>query len=386
MLKSIKLKNYTTFFGKPTEIDFSAKNYKILEDENVGENRILKGALFVGENASGKTQILKSIKLLLDVLFANRKIDYSNIISFYTEAKEKTVKFEYTFVENNSEIKYTIEFDYKGFKSEKLIVDNKEILDRIDDKAKLNLKGEKTFSDIPSNLSLLRRVYFDTNFYEDETLTKWFEYLKNSTYINCIKGFMNYDSIEDMRINNYVEKNTTDEINKFFKEINYRQKIKYDVEAKTKRVVFRSANANEKFISFSKDETDTYIPIKYESIGNKVLLNILPAFLNAIKKDSMIIIDEFSSGLHNELEECLLKYFFHYSKNSQIFFVSHSTNILNNTLIRPDQVYSTEFNPKKGTVLTRFSDEKPRESQNTEKMYLNGVFNGIPRYNKTFKN
>lgn len=26
--------------------------------------------------------------------------------------------------------------------------------------------------------------------------------------------------------------------------------------------------------------------------------------------------------------------------------------------------------------------EKPRESQNIEKMYLNGVFDGMPRYNK----
>ncbi len=99
----------------------------------------------------------------------------------------------------------------------------------------------------------------------------------------------------------------------------------------------------------------------------------------------MLIIDEFSSGFHNELEECLIKYFFHYSKDSQIFFASHSTNILNNTLIRPDQIYAVSFDGKKGTVLKRFSEEMPREAQNTEKMYLNGVFDGLPRYNKIFK-
>ena len=27
----------------------------------------------------------------------------------------------------------------------------------------------------------------------------------------------------------------------------------------------------------------------------------------------------------------------------------------------------------------------PRESQNVEKMYLNGIFNGMPRYNKSLK-
>ena len=46
-VKKIKLDNYTTFI-KPTDIDFSATNYKFLENENVGSNRLLKGCLFVG--------------------------------------------------------------------------------------------------------------------------------------------------------------------------------------------------------------------------------------------------------------------------------------------------------------------------------------------------
>ena len=101
--------------------------------------------------------------------------------------------------------------------------------------------------------------------------------------------------------------------------------------------------------------------------------------------NNMLIIDEFSSGFHNELEECMIKYFNRYSNNSQLIFTSHSTNILNNTIIRPDQIYSVSFKSNKGTVLKRFSDEMPREAQNTEKMYLNGVFDGMPRYNKIFK-
>lgn len=99
----------------------------------------------------------------------------------------------------------------------------------------------------------------------------------------------------------------------------------------------------------------------------------------------MLIVDEFSSGFHNELEECLVKYFYHYSNNSQLFLVTHSTNILNNSIVRPDQVYSVRFDGKNGSVIKRFSDEMPREAQNIEKMYLNGVFDGKPYYNKIFK-
>ena len=84
MLENIILNNFTTFINE-TEIDFSATNYKFLEKENVGANRILKGALFVGENASGKTQILKAITFLLDLLFSNNEINFMYNKSFYTK-------------------------------------------------------------------------------------------------------------------------------------------------------------------------------------------------------------------------------------------------------------------------------------------------------------
>ena len=35
-----------------------------------------------------------------------------------------------------------------------------------------------------------------------------------------------------------------------------------------------------------------------------------------------------------------------------------------------------------GSFLRKFSDEKPRGSQNLEKMYLSGVFGGLPLYGK----
>ena len=383
MLKKIKLDNYTTF-TKPTEIDFSATNYKFLENENVGRNKILKGCLFVGENASGKTKILKSITLLLDLLFGNSEVDLISNKSFYTN--KPTYKLEYTFIEEEKEIIYLIELSRNEIVSEKLIFDKQTILERLGNTAKFNLNDEKTFSDISNKLLFLRRIYFDTNFYGNEILNKWFEYMKKSVYINCYyRTVFNYSGT-NLLVHEYLNNNTVDAINKFLEKINYNQKIEYGTETSNpNKKFFTKSNNNKKFISFNKKGTDIYIPEMFESTGNITFMELLPSFLHAIDNECMIIIDEFSSCFHNELEECIIKYFFHYSKNSQLFFTSHSTNILNNTLIRPDQIYSVSFDSKKGSVLKRFSEEMPRESQNTEKMYLNGVFNGMPRYNKIFK-
>ncbi len=383
MLKKIKLDNYTTFI-KPTEIDFSATNYKFLETENVGRNKILKGCLFVGENASGKTKILKSITLLLDLLFGNSEVDLMPNKSFYTN--KPTYKLEYTFIEEEKEIIYLIELNLNEIVSEKLIFDKQIILERLGNTAKFNLNDEKTFNDISNKLLFLRRIYFDTNFYGNEILNKWFEYMKKSVYINCYyRTVFNYSGT-NLLVHEYLNNNTVDEINKFLEKIDYKQKIEYSAElSNSNKKFFIKANDNKKFISFNKKGTDIYIPEIFESTGNITFMELIPSFLHAINNECMLIIDEFSSGFHNELEECIVKYFFHYSKNSQLFFTSHSTNILNNTLIRPDQIYSVSFDSKNGSVLKRFSEEMPRESQNTEKMYLNGVFNGMPRYNKIFK-
>ena len=381
MLKSITLDNYTTFFSK-TLVDFAATNYKFLEKENVGDGRILKGALFIGENASGKTKIIEAIKFLLDLLFDNNVIDFTMNKSFYT--KNPSYKLEYEFLVSNSLIKYFIELAPDKIISEKLYLNNETIFERLGTSAKLYFKDEKTFDDISSKLLFLRRIYFDTHFYNDEILNQWFNYLKNSIYINCYTRDIECHSDNNLSIYNYLNEHDIKEINNFFEKINYNQKIEYATNNSDPKNLFK-VNANEKFISFNKLGTDVYIPEIFESTGNITLVQILPSFLHAIKNDCMIILDEFSSGFHNELEECLVKYFFHYSKNSQIFFASHSTNLLNNTILRPDQIYSVTFNAKKGSVLKRFSEEMPRESQNTEKMYLNGVFDGMPRYNKFFK-
>lgn len=383
MLSKIKLDNYTTFF-KETTIDFSATNYKFLEEENVGPNRILKGALFVGENASGKTKIINSIKFLLDILFKDEEFNFLLNKSFYT--KKKSYKLEYTFVVNGNEIVYLIELGSDKIISEKLTLNHKEIIDRLGKNAIFKLNDEKTFEDISEKLLFLRRVYFDTHFYDDTTLNKWFDYMKDSVYINCYTPKISSYSGKSLLAHNYLEEHDTKGINELLDKINYNQTINYSSDVlNINREFSIKKKDNSKFISFNKKGTDVYIPEGFESTGNITLINLLPSLLHVINNDCMLILDEFSSGFHNELEECLIKYFFHFSKNSQMFFVSHSTNILNNTILRPDQIYSVTFSSKNGSVLKRFSEEMPRESQNTEKMYLNGVFNGMPRYNKFFK-
>ena len=48
----------------------------------------------------------------------------------------------------------------------------------------------------------------------------------------------------------------------------------------------------------------------------------------------------------------------------------------------PDQIHVISFEGKSGSRVQRVSQFKPREAQNLEKMYLGGMFEGLPIYDE----
>lgn len=386
MLTGITLKDYTTFI-KETTFDFKATNSKILNETNVGDNRVLKGALFVGENASGKTQVLQAIVLLLDLLLDNTEQNFIVKKSMYT----KGTKFSlvYTFNVDGKDIKYSVEFDGNEINSEKLFVNNELKLERLKKNGKTYFGEEKDNDNINPSLSLLKLEYYNTRFNNDIVLNKWFDFLKNSLYINCLFGRRTIKSYNPVKlpeqiIEKYAESNDATKLNKLIEKLGYNSEVVFNKNfSNTDKTIV--INSTKETIGLKKKGTNFVMPLPLESTGNKSFMNMILPINYVTKNNSIIIVDEFSSGLHNELEEALIKYFFNNSGNSQIFFTSHSTNLLDTSILRPDQIYSFKFDAKEGTLIKRFSDENPRESQNIEKMYLNGVFDGMPKYNKEFK-
>ena len=73
MLEKIIFENFKSFRQK-TEISLIKTNYTLLP-YNVADNGVLKGCLFVGPNASGKSNIIIAIKYLLDSMFLNQNMN-----------------------------------------------------------------------------------------------------------------------------------------------------------------------------------------------------------------------------------------------------------------------------------------------------------------------
>lgn len=378
MLKSYEICNFKSFKNK-TKFNLEKTNYQMLAATNLREN-ILKGLLFVGANASGKSNAIIAIKFLLDCLFG--KIDINMDAYMCMFSGHPVMSLTYTFDIDGAEIVYEIKYQRIDKKlNEDLLVDGINIFTRDGSVAKVKLYEEKIYTDVPKDMLFLRDIYFNTKFRGWEKLQKWFEFLGNSVYLDLYsRKAIQYKDI-DLSLESYLEQAGTDEINNFFEEYNFAQMIEYDKKSEGHVISVESA---EKMIFFKRKGIDEPIPYIFESLGNRTLLQLLPLFFYCIKQGGMLLLDEFSSGFHNELEELLIRYFMKKAEEAQLIFVSHSTNLLSNSILRPDQIYAVDFE-KEGSRIKRFSSEKPREAQNLEKMYLGGVFNGVPKYEYTIK-
>lgn len=375
MLSQIIVKNFKCFKNE-TVFDFRKTNYKLLKQNT--KEKLLKGLLFVGDNASGKTTAIQPVMLLLDLLFKDRDISLFLYQCLFSKEDETTLKYEFDI--DGHEILYSFSFDGNKFLEETLQLDNQPVIERIGKNAKLWLSENSTFHEVDESILFIKKVYFNTKFEDNEMLKKWFAFLKQSVCINAYKRTISSYNDESLTLRKYLEKYGVEEINSFFKNNNFKYSVEYALEIEGKGIRYEMSEEEGKTLFFKREDISVPIPLFFESTGNKTLINILPAILHAVQKGGLLVIDEFSSGFHNKLEELIIRYIMNNSTNTQMLLVSHSTNLLSNALLRPDQVYSVEMMGGEGSVLNRFSDEQPRVAQNIEKMYLSGVFGGIPEY------
>ena len=122
-----------------------------------------------------------------------------------------------------------------------------------------------------------------------------------------------------------------------------------------------------------------------ESDGSKRIIDLLPAFLELMEIDSkkVYVIDELDRSLHTLLTRRLLSiYLSACSKGSrsQLIFSTHDVLLMDQQLLRRDEMWVTEREDDGNTVLIPFSEFKDiRYDKDIMKSYLQGRLGGIPK-------
>jgi hypothetical protein len=142
-----------------------------------------------------------------------------------------------------------------------------------------------------------------------------------------------------------------------------------------------------KLITFhpNLDGTKSKFEMSQESDGSQRVIDLLPAFLmiSAAKSRKVFVIDEVDRSLHTLLTKRLLEMYLSScsaESRAQLLFTTHNVLLMDQRLVRRDEMWVAERNADGVSSLFSFSEYKDvRYDKDIRKSYLQGRLGGVPR-------
>lgn len=152
--------------------------------------------------------------------------------------------------------------------------------------------------------------------------------------------------------------------------------IPQDGDIRVKKLITYHQGTGDKKVKFGMDS---------ESDGSRRVIDLLPAFIEMARPDSkkVFVIDAIDRSLHTLLTRQLLEFYLAEcaeTSRSQLLFTTHDLLLMDQELLRRDEIWVAERNDQGGSELISFSDYKEiRYDTDIRKSYLQGRLGGIPR-------
>ena len=133
------------------------------------------------------------------------------------------------------------------------------------------------------------------------------------------------------------------------------------------------------------DGTEVKFEIRQESDGSQRIIDLLPAFLELYSQVSkkVFVIDEIDRSLHTMLIQGLIEAYLascSAETRSQLLLTTHNVLLMDQQLLRRDEMWVAERDASGASTLLSFSEFKDvRFDKDIRKSYLQGRLGGIPR-------
>ena len=119
-----------------------------------------------------------------------------------------------------------------------------------------------------------------------------------------------------------------------------------------------------------------------ESDGTRRLMTLAPAIERTLKEGGTLVVDELEREMHLMLIEYVLGRYQEKRNNpahAQLIFTTHDTSLLNQEILRRDQIYFVDKKREDGaSSLYSLADFNIRNDANIQKAYLLGKFGAVP--------
>lgn len=129
----------------------------------------------------------------------------------------------------------------------------------------------------------------------------------------------------------------------------------------------------------NEDDGKKKFELSQESDGTIRLLDYIPVLFSLIYGDKTFFIDEIERSIHPLLiKELIKKFSLDPQTKGQLIFSTHESNLLDQEIFRPDEIWFAEKNKQGATELFPLSDFKEHHTIDIRKGYLTGRYGAIP--------
>lgn len=397
--------------SKDNDNSFKVKNYELL-----------KSAVIYGANASGKSNVLKAMAFMGNIVLNKTKIIQStdtlphDPFKLNTVTQDASSTFEIVFFIDAVKYRYGFEADITTVYSEWLYEDTKGKEAKLfyrdsEEEHYVNptrfAEGFLFFDKVTSKIKVSKNQLFIWKCDQDDgeiskSILKWFsrfnliDGLDHSRYINYTM-----EKMEDIEFKNKIvelvksadigiadiEMQKEDVPLDIFEKMPLPEKLK-ELILKDGGLQSVAVNTYHKKFDENNNEIGTVVfeLDDEESVGTQKFFRMSAPILNTLQEGKILMIDELDASLHPMLTKHLINLFHDKTintKNAQLIFATHDTNLLKPYIFRRDQIWLTEKN-KYGTTdiysLAQFKNVRKKED--FEKQYIQGKYGAIPYLGK----
>ena len=432
MLIRFQVKNLYSF-EEETEFNLLTNDSEHLPHHKKHCNGVdfLRLSAIYGANASGKSNFVRAIGLLQNIVKKGKIIDEVSDYKFKLsgEALTKPISLAIELLSNSKMYYYTLTFDQKKILNETLVETFKDkevriVFERsltnerqeipfIESEVKnekermfLELLSDKLLSKDELLLTFLTQKY--PNEYADiDNVFEWFSdvliVLNSNFKIRGIAHKFDTDDSTTMFANAFIPTLGTGiqkidiqkrEIVGQGNEMNYlKDNIKNDQEQ-----LFTNTNPDTgEEITFVMEENDkifakriftehldkeghkVFFPFGWESDGTKRLLEYTPLINGVINAEVVFVVDEIERSIHPMMiKELIRKISSDTSAQGQLIFTTHESCLLDQEILRTDEIWFTQKDKGGATHMYSLSDFNISNTANIEDGYLHGCYGGIP--------
>jgi len=126
---------------------------------------------------------------------------------------------------------------------------------------------------------------------------------------------------------------------------------------------------------------DRTFPLGIESAGTIRFISIISLILDALTEGATIVIDEFGQKLHSRLSRWIVEQFCDRSRNTgggQFIFNTNSNHLMDQDILRRDQIYLVDKNERGESELFSISDFGERKDRVILASYMDGKYGAVP--------